>query len=181
MKKILLEVKYKKILIPLYEIMNQIKIQPIGVIHSPYRVPKDIPIQGRFKDNVEAWVELKDEYVKGLKDLEKFSHAILLFHFHKSDKVNIVGKPFLEDKKHGIFAIRSPHRPNHIGLSVVKIKQIKDNKLFFTEVDMIDKTPLLDIKPFVKYFDCREDAVSGWLDKHFKNGKYPNNTFIKLK
>ena len=94
--------------------MNKIIMHQIGIIHSPYRETKDIPIQGRFKDNVEAWVELKDEYVKGLKDLDKFSHAILLYYFHKSDKENIEGKPFLEEDKHGIFAIRSPHRPNHI-------------------------------------------------------------------
>ena len=154
--------------------MNKIILHPIGEIHSPYKESKDIPIQGRFKDDVEAWVEVKDEYVKGLKDLDKFSHAILLYYFHKSDKENVEGKPFLEDDKHGIFAIRSPHRPNHIGLSVVKIKNINENKLYFTQVDMIDGTPLLDIKPYVKYFDSREDVISGWLEKHFKNGKIPN-------
>ena len=161
------------------EIMNKIIMHPIGIIHSPYKKSKDIPIQGRFRDDVEAWVELKNEYVKGLKDLDKFSHAILLYYFHKSDKENIRGKPFLEDDEHGIFAIRSPNRPNHIGLSVVKIKCVQENKVFFTQVDMIDKTPLLDIKPYVKYFDSREDVVSGWIDKHFKNGKIPNKTFIK--
>lgn len=155
-----------------------ITLHPIGVIHSPYKESKDIPIQGRFKDDVEAWIELNNEYVKGLKDLDKFSHAILLFYFHKSEKETIEGKPFLEDDKHGIFAIRSPHRPNHIGFSVVKIKNIKDNKIFFTEVDIIDGTPLLDIKPYVKYFDSREDVISGWLDKHFKNGRIPDKTTI---
>ena len=155
-----------------------ITLHPIGVIHSPYKESKDIPIQGRFKDDVEAWIELNNEYVKGLKDLDKFSHAILLFYFHKSEKETIEGKPFLEDDKHGIFAIRSPHRPNHIGFSVVKIKNIKDNKIFFTEVDMIDGTPLLDIKPYVKYFDSREDVISGWLDKHFKNGRIPDRTIV---
>jgi len=159
--------------------MNQIKMYPIGIIHSPYKESKDIPIQGRFKDDVEAWVELKDEYVRGFKDLDKFSHAVLLYYFHKSDKEHIEGKPFLEEDKHGIFAIRSPHRPNHIGLSVVKIKNINGNKLCFTQVDMIDGTPLLDIKPYVKYFDSREDVVSGWLDKHFKNGKIPDKTIIE--
>ena len=159
--------------------MNQITLQPIGVIHSPYKEVKDIPIQGRFKDNVEAWVELKNKYVKGLQDLDKFSHAILLYYFHKSDKENIRGKPFLEGDKHGIFAIRSPHRPNHIGFSVVKIKRIQENKVYFTQVDMIDETPLLDIKPYVKYFDSRDDVVSGWLDKHFKNGKIPDKTLFK--
>jgi tRNA-Thr(GGU) m(6)t(6)A37 methyltransferase TsaA len=159
--------------------MNQITIKPIGIIYSPYKKVKDIPIQGRFKDKVEGHAELKEKYIKGLKDLDKFSHCILLYYFHKSNKETIVGKPFLEDSTHGIFAIRSPHRPNHIGLSVVKIKRIDKNKLFFTELDIIDNTPLLDIKPFVKYFDNREDVISGWLDKHFKNGKIPDNTLIK--
>ena len=160
-------------------IMNRIKLSPIGYIHSPYKKIEDIPIQGRFRDNVEAWVELKNKYINGLKDLDKFSHAILLFYFHMSDKENIIGRPFLEDKSHGIFAIRSPNRPNHIGFSVVKIKLIKDNKMYFTRVDVIDKTPLLDIKPFVKYFDNQDNVVSGWLDKHFKNGKISDRILIK--
>ncbi len=159
--------------------MNKIIMHQIGIIHSPYREKNDIPIQGRFKDNVEAWVELKEKYVKGLKDLDKFSHAIILYYFHKSDKETIEGKPFLEEVEHGIFAIRSPNRPNHIGFSVVKIKHIKENKLYFTQVDMIDGTPVLDIKPYVKYFDSRDDIVSGWLDKHFKNGKIPDKNLIR--
>ena len=92
-----------------------------------------------------------------------------------SDKENIEGKPYLEDDKHGIFAIRSPHRPNHIGLSIVKIKRIQENKLYFTQVDMIEGTPVLDIKPYVRFFDNIENAISGWLEKHFKNGKIPDN------
>jgi tRNA-Thr(GGU) m(6)t(6)A37 methyltransferase TsaA len=128
---------------------------------------------------VEAWIELRNEYVKGLKDLDKFSHCILIYYFHKSNRVTIEGKPFLEDNTHGIFSIRSPHRPNHIGFSVVKIQQIQGNKMYFTQVDMLDGTPLLDIKPYVKYFDSQEDAVSGWLDKHFKNGKIPDRVIIE--
>ena len=158
--------------------MTQITMYPIGKINSPYKESKQIPIQGKFKDDVEAWIELKEKYVKGLKDLDKFSHCILIYYFHKSNKETIEGKPFLEDIKHGIFAIRSPHRPNHIGISIVKIKRIIKNKLYFSEVDMIDGTPLLDIKPYVKYFDTREIVFSGWLDKHFKNGKIPDKTFI---
>jgi len=160
------------------EIMIKIIMHPIGRIYSPYKKSKDIPIQGRFKNDVEACVELKDKYVKGLKDLDKFSHAILVYYFHKSDKENIEGKPFLEDDIHGIFAIRSPHRPNHIGISVVKIQRIQGNKLYFSEVDMINGTPLLDIKPYVKYFDSRENVISGWLEKHFKNGIIPDKTII---
>jgi tRNA-Thr(GGU) m(6)t(6)A37 methyltransferase TsaA len=159
--------------------IDKIEMHPIGVIHSPYKESKDIPIQGTFRENVEAWVELKEKYVPGLKDLDKFSHAILIYYFHRSDRENIQGKPFLEQNKHGIFAIRSPNRPNHIGFSIVKIKSIKDNRLYFTEVDVLDKTPLLDIKPYVKYFDSRTNVVSGWLDKHFRDKNVPSKTIIK--
>lgn len=159
--------------------MDQIIMHPIGVIHSPYKESKDIPIQGIFKRKAEAWIELRDEYARGLKDLNEFSHAIIIYYFHKSTEEKIQGRPFLEQNIHGIFAIRSPNRPNHIGFSVVKIKDIKENKLFFTEVDILDGTPLLDIKPYVKHFDCRDDVISGWLDKHFKSGNVPDETIIK--
>ena len=154
--------------------MKQIAMQPIGVIHSPYKEIKGIPIQGTFDDSVEACVELESDYTAGLKDLDGFSHAILVYVFHKSQREETEGRPFLEEDKHGIFAIRSPHRPNHIGLSVVKIKNIEANRMYFTEVDVLDGTPLLDIKPYVKYFDSRDDAVSGWLDKHFADGTIPD-------
>lgn len=151
--------------------MNKIKIQPIGFIRSPYKNVEDVPIQGNLKNNIEARVELENKYINGLKGLEEFSHAILIFYFHKSKIEKVQAKPYLEDKIHGIFTIRSPNRPNHIGLTIVKIRKIEDNKLYFTNVDMIDKTPLLDIKPYVEYFDNRENVISGWIDKHFKNKK----------
>jgi len=154
-------------------------MHPIGTIHSPYKGSRDIPIQGTFKDSAEGRIELMDEYVKGLKSLDQFSHAIIIYYFHRSNREEIEGYPFLEQNRHGIFAIRSPHRPNHIGFSIVKIKRIEGNDLYFTEVDVLDGTPLLDIKPYVKYFDGREDAVSGWLDEHFRNGNIPDKTIIK--
>jgi len=157
---------------------NKIVMNPIGTIHSPYKECKDLPIQGIFKKTVEAWVELKDKYIDGLTDLDGFSHCILIYYFHQSEKEELIGKPYLEQEKHGIFAIRSPHRPNHIGFSIVKIQRIKENKLFFTEVDMIDNTPLLDIKPFVKHFDNRAAVTSGWLDKHFQSNNTPENTML---
>ncbi len=140
---------------------------PIGVIHSPYKDTKDIPIQGKFKPEVKAYIKLKSKYATGLKDLDGFSHAIIIYFFHKSQKEEILGKPFLENKEHGIFAIRSPHRPNHIGLSVVKIDSIKNDELHFSEVDILDGTPVLDIKPYVRHFDRRDSIICGWLDKHF--------------
>lgn len=148
-------------------------LYPIGVIHSPYTDPKDTPIQGILGNEIEAWVELADKYVDGLKDLDGFSHAILLYHFHLSDREETFGKPYLENKEHGVFAIRTPHRPNHIGLSVVRIKRIEGNRLQFSEVDMLDGTPVLDIKPYVKQFDSRADTSSGWIGKHFRDGRLP--------
>ena len=161
------------------EAMKEITMLPIGEIYSPYKQSRDMPVQGIFKDGVEAWIELKAEYADGLKDLDGFSHAIILYYFHKSQKEEIEGRPFLETDKHGIFAIRSPHRPNHIGLSIVKIQKIDANKIYFTQVDMLDGTPVLDIKPYVKYFDHRDDIKCGWLDKHFKNGNIPETTILK--
>jgi len=148
--------------------MKEITLTPIGTIRSPYRETKNMPIQGIFKPEVQAYIELKKEYAAGLKDLDGFSHAVILYYFHKSKKEEVTGKPFLEDIVHGIYAIRSPHRANHIGLSVVKIEKIENNKLHFSEVDVLDGTPVLDIKPYVKYFDVRDNTVSGWIDRHFK-------------
>jgi tRNA-Thr(GGU) m(6)t(6)A37 methyltransferase TsaA len=148
--------------------MKKITMTPIGIVHSPYKQVKAMPIQGKFKPQVTAYVELKDKYAPGLKDLDGFSHAIIIYYFHKSHKEVVVGKPFLEDKAHGIFAIRSPHRPNHIGLSIVKIEAVEENKLRFSEVDILDNTPVLDIKPYVKHFDSRDNTISGWIEKHFQ-------------
>jgi len=157
--------------------MDIIKIKPIGIIHSPYKHVDGIPIQGRFKDDVEAFAEIKKEFQKGLKDLDRFSHAILIYHFHNATEEKIVAHPYLEKKNHGIFAVRSPNRPNRIGFSIVKIQKIIENKLFFTEVDVFDQTPLIDIKPYVEYFDKRENVKSGWIEKHFKKG-VPKQTIL---
>jgi tRNA-Thr(GGU) m(6)t(6)A37 methyltransferase TsaA len=158
--------------------MDKVELIPIGIIRSPYEVPKDMPIQGRFKGDVEAWIELKEQYVPGLRDLDGFSHAILIYHFHHSDVEHLEARPFLEQKTHGIFAIRSPHRPNHLGFSIVRIQRIEGNRLYFTEVDVLDGTPLLDIKPYVEYFDSRDDVKSGWIENHFADGKIPDETII---
>ncbi len=159
--------------------MDRIELTPIGTIHTPYTESKDMPIQGRFKDDVEGWLELKEEYAPGLKDLDGFSHAILIYYFHRSEREELQGRPFLEETTRGIFAIRSPHRPNHLGFSVVRLQRIEGNRVYFTEVDMLDGTPLLDIKPYVEHFDRRVNVKSGWLDKHFADGRAPGKTIIE--
>ena len=157
---------------------KEITIKPIGIIHTPYKEPKGIPIQGKFDKNAEGQIEIFPEYIQGLKDIEGFSHLILIYYFNKAGEEKLVGKPFLEDEPHGIFAIRSPMRPNHIGFSIVKLKKVEENKITFSEVDILDNTPLLDIKPYVSHFDARENVKNGWLDKHFVSEKIPKRTRV---
>ena len=155
-----------------------ITIKPIGIINTPYKEPKGIPIQGKFEKGVASTVRLFPEYRAGLKDIEGFSHLILIYHFNRSKEERLTDKPFLEDVEHGIFAIRSPHRPNHIGFSIVKLKSVKGDTITFKEVDILDGTPLLDIKPYVKHFDSREKTKNGWIDKHFKKGEIPRGVRV---
>lgn len=154
----------------------KITMKPIGVIHTPYKTTKDMPIQGAFDEKTTGEVELFQEYEEGLKDLEGFSHVILIYYFNRAKEEKLLAKPFLEDVERGIFSIRGPMRPNHIGFSIVKVHKIKNNIITFSEVDILDKTPLLDIKPYVSYFDSRENTKQGWLEKHFLDGKIPKRT-----
>jgi tRNA-Thr(GGU) m(6)t(6)A37 methyltransferase TsaA len=158
---------------------KEIKLKPIGIIHTPYKEPKGIPIQGKFEKSVTGTIEIFLEYKEGLKDVEGFSHVILIYYFNRSKEAKLIGKPFLEDEEHGIFAIRSPHRPNHIGFSIVKVEKVKGNKVTFSEVDILDGTPLLDIKPYVAHFDSRKKVKNGWVERHFKGKRIPKKTRIK--
>ncbi|HOY09352.1 MAG TPA: tRNA (N6-threonylcarbamoyladenosine(37)-N6)-methyltransferase TrmO [Candidatus Omnitrophota bacterium] len=155
-----------------------IAVKPIGIIHTPYQEPKGMPIQGKFKRGVTGTARIFPEYKAGLKDIEGFSHLILIYHFNRSKEERVAGKPFLEDTEHGIFAMRSPHRPNHIGFSIVKLQSVKGNVITFSEVDILDGTPLLDIKPYVKHFDSRDKVKNGWVEKHFLQSNIPKRTRI---
>ncbi len=143
---------------------EDILFKPIGIIHSPHKVLNEIPIQPVFAENIEGTVELYPEFIKGLKSLKHFSHIFLFYHFHKSEKTMLNLKPYLADEEHGIFATRAPHRPNKIGMSLVRLVNIEENILCLKDVDILDGTPLLDIKPYIKRFDSREDVLSGWQD-----------------
>lgn len=158
---------------------TKITIKPIGIIHTPYKTTEGMPIQGAFEEKVTGEIEVFQEYKEGLKDVEGFSHLILVYYFNRAKGEKLIGKPFLEDEVHGIFAIRGPMRPNHIGISIVKVRKIENNVITFSEVDVLDETPLLDIKPYVAYFDSRKNTKNGWLEKHFVGGKIPKRTRIK--
>ena len=142
---------------------DRVVYQPIGVIHTQFTNTDQTPIQGVFARGAKGEVELFPEYTAGLKDIDGFSHIILLYHCHLSTGFSLITKPFLEDKPHGLFSIRHFNRPNPIGLSVVKLDKVMKNILEISEVDIIDGTPILDIKPFVPLFDNRPNARSGWL------------------
>jgi tRNA-Thr(GGU) m(6)t(6)A37 methyltransferase TsaA len=155
---------------------REFTLKPIGIIRTPYKEPKGIPIQGKFEKGVAGQIEIFPEYLQGLKDIKGFSHLILIYYFDRAKEEKLIGKPFLEDEPHGIFAIRSPHRPNHIGFSIVGLENVKGSIVTFSGVDMLDGTPLLDIKPYVSHFDSRQNVKNGWLEKHFKDGKIPKRT-----
>ena len=138
--------------------------QPIGVIHSPHKEISKIPIQPVFCNDIEGTVVLDIEYADGLKDLQGFSHIYLFYYFHQSQKTCLRLKPYLSDQKHGIFATRAPHRPNKLGMSLVRLMRIKDNILHVKDIDILDGTPLLDIKPYIQRFDSKKNTRSGWQD-----------------
>ncbi|HTY89599.1 MAG TPA: tRNA (N6-threonylcarbamoyladenosine(37)-N6)-methyltransferase TrmO [Methanocella sp.] len=142
-----------------------ISYKPIGIIHTGFKDCKDTPIQSALSD-ADGTVEVFTEYSSGLKDIEGFSHIFLIYHFHQAGACSLVQKPFLDNKKQrGIFAIRHFNRPNPIGLSIVELRGVKGNILEIRGADMLDGTPLLDIKPYIRQFDCRENARSGWVDE----------------
>jgi len=138
--------------------------QQIGFIHSPYKEISKTPIQPVFCNDIEGKVVLDIEYVGGLRGLEGFSHIYLLYYFHESKKICLRLKPYLLDQEQGIFATRAPHRPNKLGMSLVRLVKIKGNVLHVKDIDILDGTPLLDIKPYIQRFDSRENVKSGWQD-----------------
>ena len=142
-----------------------LELQPIGTIHTPFKKREGMPIQPAGARGVRGTVEIEPGFAPGLKDLDGFSHVILLFHFHRSEGYRLVTKPFMDDVPRGVFATRAPRRPNPIGLSVVRLVGVKDNVMEIEDVDMLDGTPLLDIKPYVPEFETPQEFRLGWLEK----------------
>jgi len=146
--------------------MQQIIYNPIGIIHSPFTQREGTPIQPSSAQNVRGHIDIYDEYAEGLCDLDGFSHIYLLFHLHLSESYNLKVRPFLDNQLRGVFATRAPRRPNPIGLSVVRLLSITNNRLEIENVDMIDGTPLLDIKPYVTEMNAVTQPRIGWLSQY---------------
>jgi len=147
--------------------MEQITFNPVGIIHTPHKKPEGTPIQPPASD-ARGTVEIFPEFSKGLKDIEGFSHLELLFYCHRAGEHKLVVEPFMDETPRGVFATRAPSRPNSIGLSVVKLVGRDENILEVAGVDMLDETPLLDIKPHVPAMEESEEIRTGWLDENIK-------------
>jgi len=145
---------------------DEIKFRPIGIIHSPFKEIKGIPIQPSAAKGIEGKVEIFPEYTEGLEDIGNFSHIFLIYHLHLSRKYSLKVKPYMDDKERGVFATRAPSRPNPIGISVVELLEVDGNMLHIKNVDIVDGTPLLDIKPYVPEFDIHNVKKIGWLEKN---------------
>jgi tRNA-Thr(GGU) m(6)t(6)A37 methyltransferase TsaA len=148
--------------------MAEIRYRPIGVIHSPFKEPKDVPKRIEDITGKEGSVEVATEYAEGLKDLENLSHIILIFHFHLSGSPSLIMKPLWDASPHGVFMTRSPARPNPIGMSIVRLKNREGNVLHVQDIDIVDGTPLLDIKPYVPDLDRKETTKASGTDQTYR-------------
>lgn len=144
--------------------MDTFTFKQIGVIHSDHNEAKETPIQPVFAQECAGTLEVFDEYKEGLSGIEGFSHVMVFFVLHKQQQVELMVKPFMGDAKTGIFSTRHPNRPNPLGISVLKLEKVEDGILHLSGVDILDGTPVIDIKPYVEKFDCRSDIKSGWTD-----------------
>lgn len=149
--------------------MRTITYDPIGIIHSPFTTLNETPLQPRVAKNVRGRIELFAEYHAALADLDKFSHIFLMYHFHLAGTPSMMVKPLHEDSFRGVFATRVTNRPNPIGISVVGLDAIDDDILHISSVDIVDGTPLLDIKPFIPSLDRVAGANIGWLAEKYDN------------
>ncbi|MDQ7007131.1 MAG: tRNA (N6-threonylcarbamoyladenosine(37)-N6)-methyltransferase TrmO [Acidobacteriota bacterium] len=145
--------------------MATIVYKPIGVIRSPHRQLEAIPVQPEFSRGIEGYAELRPDLIEGLAGLEEFSHAYLLYHLHRVEQTRLECVPFMDDQPHGIFATRAPWRPNPIGMSLVRLRGVEGPRLLLTDLDVLDGTPLLDIKPFYAAPDPGDPVHRGWLDR----------------
>jgi len=141
-----------------------IPLRCIGIIHTPFQQKTGMPIQPGGAAGIKGTIEIDPAFSVGLQDLDGFSHIYLIYHFHKSEGFELITTPFLDKEPRGVFATRAPKRPNPIGISIVKLIRIEGNILHIENADMLDGTPLLDIKPYVPEFDAPENCRIGWLE-----------------
>ena len=141
----------------------KIEFTPIGVIHSPFTEPAGMPIQPSGAKGIAGTIDIFEPYAQGLKDLDGFSHLMLIYFFHRSSGFSLEAVPYLDTVPRGVFATRAPRRPNPVGISIVRLNRVEGRVLHIENVDILDGTPLLDIKPYVPDFDAQTEVRTGWL------------------
>lgn len=153
----------------------------IGIIETPFKDREGMPIQPSGAKDIKGRIHIEPAYEQGLSDIEGFSHLILLYHFHQSKGFDLMVTPFLDKTQRGVFATRAPRRPNPIGLSIVRLMSRKKNILEIRDIDVLDQTPLIDIKPYVPGFDIKEVTASGWLEATQKKARdmKSDNRFVE--
>ena len=151
----------------------KIEMESIGTIHTEFKEIEGMPIQPTGAKGIPGTIEINEKYSNGLKDLEDFSHIHIIYLLHKVEGYMLEVKPFMDNDTHGVFATRSPKRPNRIGMSVVKVNEVERNKVFVENIDVLDGTPLLDIKPYVPqlYEDTIDELKIGWFETNHKKAK----------
>lgn len=153
------------------------KLKPIGFIHTPFQQAAGTPIQPSMAEGVQGTVELWPQYAAGLKDLDGFDRIWLLYWFHRAAKPKLIVRPYMDENEHGVFATRAPSRPNPIGMSSVRLLAVEGNILRIADVDILDGTPLLDIKPYAPLFDHFPVTRSGWLETRQKPAALADRRF----
>ena len=151
----------------------KVELESIGTIHTEFKKIEGMPIQPTGAKGVQGTIEIKDKYADGLKDIDGFSHIHIIYLLHKVEGYMLEVKPFMDNDTHGVFATRSPKRPNRIGSSVIKIDKIEGNTVYVSNIDVLNETPLLDIKPYVPqlYEDTIEELKIGWFEKNHNKAK----------
>ena len=148
--------------------MNPIEFTPIGIIHSPFTDLEGMPVQPAGARDALGTVTIDPAFETGLQDLPGFSHIYLIYFFHRAGPTRLRVTPFLDTKEHGLFATRAPSRPNPIGLSLVELLEVRENRLTVRGIDALDGTPLLDLKPYIEPFDRVEGSRCGWVGATLK-------------
>jgi tRNA-Thr(GGU) m(6)t(6)A37 methyltransferase TsaA len=143
--------------------MKPILYTPIGIVHSPFTAQAGMPIQTVAAQGIAGTIELDPAFAAGLRDVDGFSHLWLVVHLHQIHGYALEVTPYLDDQPHGVFATRSPCRPNPIGLSIVRLIRVEASILYIEDLDLLDGTPVLDIKPYLPLFDQRETDQIGWF------------------
>jgi tRNA-Thr(GGU) m(6)t(6)A37 methyltransferase TsaA len=151
---------------------ESVRLRSIGIVRSPYKQPSGAPIQGAFAPKGEGTIEIYGEFTDGLADLEGFSHIWLIYLFHLSQGYKLRVVPFMDDVERGLFATRAPRRPNPLGLSLVRLLRAEGSLLHIAEIDLVDGTPVLDIKPFSPEIDSRSEIRCGWLERIDKETRH---------